>query len=166
VSLRPEGVALGEIESLYRTRLTVFRRVARGVVGDPDAARDAVQDAFAQVVRNRASFRGEGSLDGWVWKTVLNCARMQRRAAATKARVMPAESEMASNGHSPDADLRVRAAIAALPERQRLIVFLRYFADLDYAGIADVLDISPGTVAATLSNAHSAVRRLLPEVQE
>ena len=166
MSLRPEGVALDEIESLYRTRLAVFRRVARGVVGDPDAARDAVQDAFAQVVRNRASFRGEGSLEGWVWKTVLNCARMQLRAAGTKARLVPAEPETASNGHSPDADLRVRAAIAALPERQRLIVFLRYFADLDYAGIADVLDISPGTVAATLSNAHSAVRRLLPEVQE
>jgi RNA polymerase sigma-70 factor (ECF subfamily) len=166
VSFGPEGVALGEIESLYRTRLAVFRRVARGVVGDPDAARDAVQDAFAQVVRNRASFRGEGSLEGWVWKTVLNSARMQRRAAGTKARLLLDEPETVSNGHSPDADLRVRAAIAALPERQRLIVFLRYFADLDYASIADILDISPGTVAATLSNAHSAIQRLLPEVQE
>jgi RNA polymerase sigma factor (sigma-70 family) len=166
VSLRSEGVALAEIESLYRARLAVFRRVARGVLGDPEAACDAVQEAFAQVVRNRASFRAEGSLEGWVWKTVLNCARMQRRAAGAKARPVVATPERSSNGHPADEEFRIRATIAVLPERQRLVIFLRYFADLDYAGIADVLDISPGTVAATLSNAHSAVQRLLQEVEE
>jgi RNA polymerase sigma factor (sigma-70 family) len=55
------------------------------------------------------------------------------------------------------------AQIAALPERQRLVLFLRYFADLSYDGIAEAVDVSPGTVAATLNAAHRALRRALEE---
>jgi RNA polymerase sigma factor (sigma-70 family) len=52
-----------------------------------------------------------------------------------------------------------------LPERQRLVLFLRYYADLDYAAIADALEIKSGTVAATLHTAHAALRRQLLEVE-
>jgi RNA polymerase sigma factor (sigma-70 family) len=62
-----------------------------------------------------------------------------------------------------DADLRVR--LAALPERQRLVVFLRYFADLSYQEIATAVGIEVGTVSATLHAAHRALREELKEVQ-
>jgi RNA polymerase sigma factor (sigma-70 family) len=52
-----------------------------------------------------------------------------------------------------------------LTERQREIVFLHYYADLDYAAIADALAISPGTVGATLTAARQALRGALQEVQ-
>jgi RNA polymerase sigma factor (sigma-70 family) len=55
--------------------------------------------------------------------------------------------------------------LARLPERQRLVLFLRYFADLPYDAIADALEISPGTVAATLNAAHQSLRRWLEEVE-
>ena len=58
----------------------------------------------------------------------------------------------------------MRALVAALPERQRLVLFLRYYADLDYAAIAEALAISPGTVGATLSQAQRALQRRLEEV--
>ena len=51
--------------------------------------------------------------------------------------------------------------IAMLPPRQREVVFLRYFADLDYRTIARVLDLELGTVSATLSTAHRALRTRL-----
>jgi RNA polymerase sigma factor (sigma-70 family) len=57
----------------------------------------------------------------------------------------------------------VRAAAAALPERQRLVLFLRYYADLDYAAIAAALGITEGTVGATLNAAHAVLRRSLEE---
>jgi RNA polymerase sigma factor (sigma-70 family) len=57
----------------------------------------------------------------------------------------------------------VREHVAGLPERQRLVLFLRYYADLDYAAIARVLGIRRGTVSATLSQAHAALRPLLAE---
>lgn len=50
-------------------------------------------------------------------------------------------------------------------ERQRLAVFLRYFADLDYRSIAAALDVEVGTVSATLAAAHAALRRSLQEVE-
>jgi RNA polymerase sigma factor (sigma-70 family) len=56
--------------------------------------------------------------------------------------------------------------ISRLPERQRLALFLRYFADLSYDGIAEAVDVSPGTVAATLNAAHRALRRRLEEVED
>ena len=62
------------------------------------------------------------------------------------------------------ADGDVRSRVAALPERQRLVLFLRYYADLDYQRIAEALEISAGTVGATLNQAHAALRGELREV--
>jgi RNA polymerase sigma factor (sigma-70 family) len=59
----------------------------------------------------------------------------------------------------------VRAAVQQLPERQRLVLFLRHYADLDYGSIAVALSISDGTVAATLHAAHARLRQLLAEVK-
>jgi DNA-directed RNA polymerase specialized sigma24 family protein len=61
-----------------------------------------------------------------------------------------------------DSDLLTR--LAALPERQRLVVFLRYYADLDYREIAEALDVKVGTVSATLHAAHGSLRSALSEV--
>ena len=55
----------------------------------------------------------------------------------------------------------VRQAIAELPERQRLMLFLRYFADLDYAEIGRVMNVRPGTVAAALNAGRAAVKKSL-----
>ena len=54
--------------------------------------------------------------------------------------------------------------MAALPERQRLVLFLRYYADLDYRRIAQILRVEVGTVSATLHAAHASLRRALNEV--
>lgn len=64
-----------------------------------------------------------------------------------------------SNGHHEDAD--VRLVLARLPRRQREAIFLRYYAGLDYARIAQVLGISSGSVGATLHAAHASLRRMV-----
>ena len=61
---------------------------------------------------------------------------------------------------------RRMAWVAALPERQRLAVFLRYYADLDYRAIATALAIEPGTVSATLNSAHASLRRFASTREE
>jgi RNA polymerase sigma factor (sigma-70 family) len=52
-----------------------------------------------------------------------------------------------------------------LPERQRLALFLRYYADFDYQAIAETLGVSTGTVGAMLNAAHTALRRSLEEAR-
>lgn len=162
MSVTREPVALAALSEIYERRYTRFLRVAEAIVGDADMARDVVQDAFVRLIRSRLRFRGEGSLDGWVWRTVVNTACNVRRAAH---RVNDASDEPPStNGYVVDAG--VGALLASLPERQRLVLFLRYYADLDYRSIAEALEIQPGTVGATLNQAHSAMKRLLKEVPQ
>lgn len=72
--------------------------------------------------------------------------------------------EPSANGHQVD-ELGLRAWIATLPERQRAALFLRYYADLDYRAIAKVLEVEVGTVSATLSAAHTTLRKALREVE-
>jgi RNA polymerase sigma-70 factor (ECF subfamily) len=159
MAMRRRGTGLDEIERVYRTRLEEYRRVATALLGDADAARDAVQDAFASAVRSRKSFRGDGPLEAWLWRAVVNAALDARRAR----RPPPVPDLANGNGHDDGAEVRV--ALALLPERQRLTLFLRYYADLDYATIAAVLGVSEGTVAATLHASHRALRRRLEEVR-
>ena len=155
------GATLDEIETVYRTRLPEFRRVSAAIIGDRELALDAVQEGFALAVRQRASFRGEGPLEAWLWHIVVNAARAHLRRRPAEVEIGPRAS---GNGHVEEAEDRIRAAILLLPERQRLVLFLRYYADLDYAAIADALEISVGTVGATLNAAHASVSRLLAEV--
>jgi RNA polymerase sigma factor (sigma-70 family) len=151
---------VAELERLYRDRYPHFVRVATAIAGDVHAGRDAVQAAFATAVRKRRTFRGSGPLEAWVWRILVNEARRERRIAPLPR----ADVEPSSNGHAPDDELGVRTWIAALPERQRAAVFLRYYADLDYATIAELLGIRVGTVSATLSAAHANLRSHLEEV--
>jgi RNA polymerase sigma-70 factor (ECF subfamily) len=152
---------MDELEALYRSRFDVFARVAASVTGDSERARDAVQEAFATAVRKRGSFRGEGPLEAWLWRIVLNTARSDARRSSPAA---PYEEQSSANGH-PEQDAELRAALILLPERQRTAVFLRYYADLDYAAIAEALGITTGTVSATLNAAHATLRSRLEEAR-
>jgi RNA polymerase sigma-70 factor (ECF subfamily) len=155
------GASLDELEQLYRSRFDVFARVAASVTGDSERARDAVQEAFATAVRKRGSFRGEGPLEAWVWRIVLNAARSDARRSVPAV----AYDEPASTNGRPEEDAELRAALARLPERQRTAVFLRYYADLEYAAIGEALGITSGTVAATLNAAHRTLRSRLEEAR-
>ncbi len=150
---------LAQLEALYRSEYRRFVRVAFAVLRDEDRAVDAVQEAFATAVQKRTKFRGEGPLEAWVWRIVVNAALKER------ARPQPSVLSEAEGTALVDEPTNVAEAIAGLPERQRLALFLRYYADLDYRSIATALDITPGTVAATLNAAHAALRRLLQEVR-
>jgi RNA polymerase sigma-70 factor (ECF subfamily) len=143
-----------QLEVLYRTRSIAFRNALSLVAGGYEEARDAVQEAFAVALRERASFRGDGSLEAWVFRIALRLARRARSSvAALDSDALP-EAALPD----PDRDPALAAALRDLSPRRRQIVFLRYFADLSYAAIAELTQISEGTVAATLAQAHEALR--------
>jgi RNA polymerase sigma factor (sigma-70 family) len=155
---------LAEIESLYRDRYPDFVAVAASIVGEREAAREAVQDAFTGVVRGRREFRGDAPLEAWVWRAVVNAARKKRRRFTREAQLRPAAPAPNGSGpeHGPASELAT--LVASLPERQRLVLFLRYYADLDYRRIAEILGVEIGTVSASLHAARARLRRALEEV--
>lgn len=160
------GAELAAIEHVYRSRYDRFCRLTLMVVGDPLAAADVVQEAFARAVKSRASFRGDCPLEAWLWRIAVNVAheyaRRPRRELADLEALEGVEAEAGPGAGGAGA---VRAQIARLPERQRTALFLRYYADLDYESIGKVMGIAPGTVAATLNRAHVALRDVLGEAR-
>jgi RNA polymerase sigma-70 factor (ECF subfamily) len=156
--VRSHDDRLREIECIYRARFHHFVRVARAITGDRDRATEAVQDAFVNAVRARGSFRGDGPLEAWLWRAVVNAARQAVR------RSPPEALDPGGAADPPQLVVELAPLIAQLPERQRLVVFLRYYADLDYRTIALALGIEVGTVSSSLSAAHAAIRTSMKEV--
>ncbi len=156
-----EEAVVRALEQLYRSRYERFFRLARAVLGSREAAADAVQEAFVRALRGRSSLRDQDALEAWVWRTVLNVCLTERAARSPATGVD--ELVVAASGGNGNAEERreLRAAVAALPDRQRSVLFLRHYADLGYEQIAEVLGIARGTVAATLSQAHASLRQTL-----
>jgi RNA polymerase sigma-70 factor (ECF subfamily) len=151
---------IDDLEELYRTRRAEFCRAAAAIAGDRALGEDAVQDAFGKAVRKRRSYRGRGSLEAWVWRIVVNTARDARRERRPLLGLRDRSEAATSNGRGASLPLEL------LTDRQREALFLHYYADLDYATIAEALGISPGTVGATLSTARRVLRQALaPEVK-
>jgi RNA polymerase sigma factor (sigma-70 family) len=146
------------LERLYRDRYVAFRNTLATVTGSYDSARDVVQETFVRAIRKRRDYRGDGSLEAWVWRIAFRTALEQKRARHTEpmanGSIDPALPE-------PERDPELAAAVRGLPPRKRLVVFLHYFADLSYGEIAAALGISEGTVAATLSQARTALAQTL-----
>jgi RNA polymerase sigma factor (sigma-70 family) len=157
VAVKP---SLREIEAVYRDRGADFFRFAFARTGDPELARDAVQEGFSRAIRGRSRFRGAGSLEAWIARCVINAARdlvRSRRRERTFAGEPPAEM--------PEVDTRVRTAVRSLPQRQRDALFLRHYLDFDYAAIADALGVEVGTVSATLHAARQSLGSHLKEAR-
>lgn len=148
---------LAAIESAYATGYRRYVRLAAAISGRRDLAPDLVQEAFARAVRSRSSYRGDGPVEGWIARIVVNVAR-------DEARRPPAPTPEASDPHRGDAP-DIGPLVAALPERQRLVLFLRYYADLPYAAIAEALDLDVGTVGPTLTAALRSLRVRMSEVE-
>jgi RNA polymerase sigma factor (sigma-70 family) len=156
------GATEAAIEQAYRLHFARFLRFGYALLGSSEQARDAVQETFATALRSRESFRGQGSLEGWLWTTMLNVCRQEQRRRRRFSDAEP--TEQTTNGHVADWP-ELRALIAALPDQERKAVFLRYYGELSQDEIAEALGVRPGTVGAALNHARNKLRSgLRPEV--
>lgn len=153
------GDLTDRIEDLYRREFPRFVRVASAVCGDAQSGVDVVQEGFAQALRSTDRYSEAGSFESWVWAVVVNVARNHRRGMRRRIRrVTELRTDVAAPEGSHADVLAARHAIRELPERQRLVVFLRHFGGLTYDEIAEVVGIAPGTVGSALSQAHTTLR--------
>lgn len=144
-----------EIERVYLERYTPFRRAVAAIVGGEEQAHDVVQDAFARALAKRRKFEG-GSLEAWIWRIVVRQAFDSRERPGVAL-----EEELDLELVNAERDPELAAAIRRLPPRRRLIVFLRYYGDLSYQQIGELIGVSAGTVGAALTQAHDELRQEL-----
>lgn len=158
----PLPPTLADIEDVYRRGFSRFLQVAEAIAGGVEPGSEAVQEGFARAIRARFAFRAESSLETWLWSCVLNAARTSRiRERSSLGEVGSSVMGDASIDVLPLRDAALADAVSCLPERQREMLFLRYYADLDYRSIAGALDVEVGTVGAALAAAHTTLRNCL-----
>ncbi len=154
------------LEQLYGDHYRSLVRLAVLLVRDLGTAEEVVQDAFVALHGSWTRLRDPGAALPYLRRSVVNGARSVLRRRGVRERHLEALRTSWSEPAGPGADeaavvaerrRQVLAALQSLPARQREVVALRYYADLDEATIASVLGISRGAVK---SHAHRAVRRL------
>lgn len=159
-----EGKAL-DIAGLYAAHRLALLKLAVLLVDDQQTAEDVVQDAFAGLVRGGGRLREPAAALGYLRTSVVNNARSTlRRRRTARAYVPPYEI----GPPEPDAlalldeeHREVLAALATLGQRQREVLVLRYWSDLNEADIAEATGISRGAVKSTASRGIDALEKAL-----
>jgi RNA polymerase sigma-70 factor (ECF subfamily) len=150
-----------------RHQRTVYGVCYRFTGNHADAS-DLAQDAFVRAYRGLARFKGDAAFGTWLYRIAVNVCLT--RAAAQPPAADPIEPlDLADErGEQPDGPLRrardaarVKAAIARLPEKQRITVILRVYHELPHEAIARTLGSSVGTVKANFFHAVQNLRKLL-----
>lgn len=161
--------ALREVVEAFSERLTA---VVAGVLRDRDAVDDVVQETFAKAWFRIDTFHGDSSLFTWLYRVAVNgckdLAKRRSRRPAGSLEDLGADTALSAPAAPPieglerrEQRLKVRAAIAALPDRFRAVLALREIEGLSYHEIATVLGLSLGTVESRLFRARQRLLVLL-----
>ena len=154
--------AFGELFRRHRDRMWA---VALRTCGDRELAADAVQDGFIAAFRRADSFRGDAAVTTWLHRIVVNACLDRLRRQRPTAPLPEYESlELADqrDAHgSTESALDVRAALAQLPEGQRLALVLVDMHGLSIAEAAEILGVAEGTVKSRCSRGRAGLAELL-----
>ena len=167
---RASGGDRRALEVLLDRHADRIHAVCRRIVTHPEDALDATQEAMIAIARGIRRFDGRAAFTTWCYRVATNAALDELRRKRRRPRPAdPSEQEPIAAGPSTEdrvgARLDVDAALAELPEDFRVAVVLRDLCDLDYAEIAEVLDVPPGTVRSRISRGRALlVEHLGPAV--
>ncbi|HTW30940.1 MAG TPA: sigma-70 family RNA polymerase sigma factor [Candidatus Sulfotelmatobacter sp.] len=175
-------------EAAYDWLIGEFQQPVYGlvyrIVNDPADAADTTQDVFLKVFRGMKHFHGESSLKTWIYRIALHEAANRKRwwfrHKAHETSIEPVENEgsglcesaieaaLTDRAESPfdsvahdEVRLRVEQELQKLPEPYRTTLILRDLEDMSYEEIAEVLEISLGTVKSRLTRGREALRQRL-----
>jgi RNA polymerase sigma-70 factor (ECF subfamily) len=137
--------------------------------GNAATAADVTQHVFLKLLDSIGQFRGDAAFSTWLYRFVVNACVDRTRGAGARAKTVDtaALDTLARPALQEDAFANqeiaraVRGAISALTPKVRIAILLRYFDELSYAEMADVLKCSMGTVASRLNRGHSILARTL-----
>lgn len=154
--------AFKELLQLYKERL--YWHIRKIVVSHDDTD-DILQSTFIKVYKNIHSFKGESKLFSWIYRIATNEAFTHLKRNS-KLRSVDNEELQDQTIDNLEADvyfegseiqLKLQKAIATLPEKQKLVFNMRYFDDLKYSDMSEILETSEGALKASY---HIAVKKI------
>lgn len=137
----------------------------RNMVKDHDDANDVLQNVFIKVYRYIESFKGDSKLFSWIYRIATNESITFLNTKAKKNNISNTElyRQLTSNLEADvyfegdQIQLKLQKAIASLPQRQQQVFNMKYFQDLKYKEIAEILELTEGSLKATY---HLAVKKI------
>jgi len=155
--------------ALVRRHTDAVYRVALSITSDPDLAQDVAQDAFLKAFRGLSGFRGDAAFRTWLLTIAANAARgALRRQGRRRETRLDAAPPLASEEKAPDEIVessaeaaRTRAALARLPEKQRLSIQLRVDEGLSFREIGEVIGSSEGAARVNYFHGIRKLRELM-----
>ena len=151
------GREQSEFTRFYEASWDTCLRAVRAAVGDQALAEDMVAEAFARAWTSWRKVSGYAAPQGWVVRTALNAGVSWWRPRRRESPLADYDAAAADPGQGIDP--AIVAALRRLPTRQREVIALRVFLDLDTRTTAEILGVAPGTVMAHLSRAAAALRQ-------
>ena len=162
-----DSSAYAQLISHFQERL--YRR-ALALLGNPDAAQDALQSTFIAAHRFLKNFRGESSIYTWLHRILSNkCQDLFQRQkrntpldiAAWEPILKDERVNLQKNVELSEDACYLMEKVNALPKKYRKVILYRYYDDLSYAEIADLICVKEGTVKSRLFNARNLLHRVI-----
>ena len=158
--------AFGELVEQYRDNVY---RLAYRMCGNAYDADEAAQEAFVAAWRALPNFRGDAKFSTWLYRLTTNAAIDVMRREKRHQTVGDGEMvDVADDADSPQETVErteqqeaVQKALSTLSEEYREVLLLRYMEELDYAEIAEVLQLPSGTVKSRINRAKAALKTAL-----
>jgi RNA polymerase sigma-70 factor (ECF subfamily) len=162
---------------LFERNKNLVYRTAFLMYGNRDDADEILQDVFMQVYRSIGSYDSQkGAITTWLHRITINTCLIRRRKKQISFEPL-VDEQLAEPGDSMERGLQlsmeqqeIRKVIMDLTEKLRVVIILRYYWDLSYQEIADVLSIPLGTVKSridlALKTLHSKLDAFEPDKQQ
>jgi RNA polymerase sigma-70 factor (ECF subfamily) len=152
-------------EMIIRTHSRQMFAIAYGILQNREEAEDSVQDALVKAWKSRWRVRDPEKFPAWL----ATVARYRARDLARRRRTVPLseedrqslESTSIEQPATPELDRQIQSALAALPELHRSALTLRYFEEMDYRSIENLLGLSNGALRGILGRALASMRKQL-----
>lgn len=162
INSKTQNTAFKELVQRYQKPLYFH---IRNIVLNHDDADDVLQNTFIKVFSNIGKFKGESKLYSWMYRIATNESftfidqRAKKQGISNvelqQKAIMNLESDVYFEGN--DIQIKLQKAIATLPEKQQLVFKMKYFEEMKYDNMSEILDISVGGLKA---NYHHAVKKI------
>ena len=156
---------------LFHKYKNLVYKTAYLMLGSTEDAEDALQEIFVRVYRSLSTFQpSKGAFTTWLYRITVNHCLNQRRKRRLFTLPLDRVSPSIEHTSPPESPLAeeetIQQALAQLSEKLRAVVILRYYHELSYAEIAQILDIPVGTVKSRLNSALRILRKELETAAE
>jgi len=154
--------AFNDLVSLYKERLYWH---IRNIVKVHEDADDVLQNTFIKIYKNIDSFKGDSKLYSWMYRiatneaiTYINKRAKQMQISSEELQNLTIDNLKSDVFFEGDAiQLKLQHAIATLPEKQQLVFNMKYFQDIKYKDMSEILETSEGALKASY---HIAVKKI------